>query len=538
MKLRNKIFARPSFFPVLKMCLIVVGLLWSPLIALAQDVAQGIKMIDTERYEKAGAIFKSLIASAPQDAKNYYYLGSIYLLQSKSDSAAWAYKKGVEANAQEALNYVGLGRIALDNKNTTEAESNFQKALTMTKERDANVLMEVGYAYLNSKNGNAKKAVELAEKAIARDKKNPDVYIFAGDAYVANRDGGQGMNNYEKAAELAPQYAKIYYKMGNLYRMGRVTNMAVQNYEKTVEVDPDFAPAYQELGVLYNQQKQYDKAKAAYKKFIDISENNIRARYTYASFLFLSKQYDAMLKEIDNIFQTDSSNIFMYRLRGYALNELKDYEGSVQALTKFLSGIDTSKVMADDYEYLAKSLSEIGQDSVAVQYVDKALALDNSNVDLYIIKGKFQFKQRDYAGAAATFQAATDQRKTANGNDFYWLGRSLYYNKQYIEADSAFSKLVSMYPESIQGHFWRARSNAALDPESSAGSAKPFYEATIEKGQADPEKNKSMLIEAYKYLGAYYYQKGQKTESKPYWQKVKELDPKDEDAANALKVLQ
>lgn len=535
MKLRSKIFVKPPFFKVFKTFLITGGIFGLSLAAVAQDAAQGIKMIDTERYEKAKVIFKSLTA---QDAKNYFYLGNVYLLQSKPDSAEWAYKKGVEANAQEALNYVGLGRIALDKNNTAEAESNFQKALTMTKERDANVLMQVGYAYLNSKSGNAKRAVELAEKAIARDKKSPDVYIFAGDAYVANRDGGQGMNNYEKAAEIAPQYAKVYYKMGNLYRMGRVTNMAVQNYEKAVEVDPDFAPAYQELGVLYNQQKQYDKAKAAYKKFIDISENNLRARYTYASFLFLSKQYDAMLKEIDNIFQTDSSNIFMYRLRGYALNELKDYNGSVQALTKFLSGIDTSKVMAEDYEYLAKSLSELGQDSVAVQYVDKALALDKSNVDLYIIKGKFQFKQKDYAGAATTFQGAIDQRKTPNGNDYYWLGRALYYNKQYVEADSAFSKLVSMYPESIQGHFWRARSNAALDPESKAGAAKPFYEATIEKGQTDPEKNKAMLIEAYKYLGAYYYQNKKPAESKPYWQKVKELDPKDEEAANALKVLQ
>lgn len=538
MKLRSKIFARPSFFPVFKAFSVAVAAFGLSFATVAQDAAQGLKMIDTERYEKAKAIFKSLTASSPQDAKNYFYLGNVYLLQSKPDSAEGAYKKGVEANAQEALNYVGLGRIALDRNNTAEAESNFQKALTMTKERDANVLMHVGYAYLNSKNVNAKKAVELAEKAIARDKKNPDVYIFAGDAYVANRDGGQGMNNYEKAAEIAPQYAKIYYKMGNLYRMGRVTNMAVQNYEKTVEVDPDFAPAYQELGVLYNQQKQYDKAKAAYKKFIDISENNLRARYTYASFLFLSKQYDAMLKEIDNIFQTDSSNIFMYRLRGYALNELKDYNGSVQALTKFLSGIDTSKVMAEDYEYLAKSLSELGQDSVAVQYVDKALALDKSNVDLYIIKGKFQFKQKDYAGAAATFQGAIDQRKTPNGNDYYWLGRSLYYNKQYVEADSAFSKLVAMYPESVQGYFWRARSNAALDPDSKAGTAKPFYEATVEKGQAEPEKNKAMLIEAYKYLGAYYYQNKKPAESKPYWQKVKELDPKDEEAANALKVLQ
>ena len=45
-----------------------------------------------------------------------------------------------------------------------------------------------------------------------------------------------------------------------------------------------------------------------------------------------------------------------------------------------------------------------------------------------------------------------------------------------MSADSVFHAIVEAAPDSYLGNFWRARANSALDPETTQGLAKPFYE--------------------------------------------------------------
>lgn len=45
-----------------------------------------------------------------------------------------------------------------------------------------------------------------------------------------------------------------------------------------------------------------------------------------------------------------------------------------------------------------------------------------------------------------------------------------------MSADSVFHAIAEAAPDSYLGNFWRARANSALDPETTQGLAKPFYE--------------------------------------------------------------
>jgi Tfp pilus assembly protein PilF len=70
-----------------------------------------------------------------------------------------------------------------------------------------------------------------------------------------------------------------------------------------------------------------------------------------------------------------------------------------------------------------------------------------------------------------------------------------------------------------------------------AGSAKPFYEKFIELGQADAQKNKRNLLEAYNYLGAYYLNAKDDVSAKANLDKALELDPADAIALELKKSL-
>ena len=110
-----------------------------------------------------------------------------------------------------------------------------------------------------------------------------------------------------------------------------------------------------------------------------------------------------------------------------------------------------------------------------------------------------------------------------------------------------------MSPASYLGYQWRARALAALDPESTQGSAKPDYEKALAmlEQKNEPKKYSNDLIEAYRYLGYFHFlqydavkkngdaetKEKAKNESLAYWQKVLLLDPNNDIAKQAIAAL-
>ena len=93
--------------------------------------------------------------------------------------------------------------------------------------------------------------------------------------------------------------------------------------------------------------------------------------------------------------------------------------------------------------------------------------------------------------------------------------------------------LQRRYPTAI----WRARVQSALDPETTEGLAKPYYEKTIEVLDAQGDDRPQIYIECYSYLGYYYFVKEDVANSKTYWEKILAIDPEHEVAKRALEAM-
>ncbi|MDR2916034.1 MAG: hypothetical protein LBV74_14615 [Tannerella sp.] len=113
---------------------------------------------------------------------------------------------------------------------------------------------------------------------------------------------------------------------------------------------------------------------------------------------------------------------------------------------------------------------------------------------------------------------------------------SLYYLNK---ADSVFDILISRAPDSYSGYRYKALTKHAITPEIESGLAKPYYEKVVEiitnsKDELSTSE-KRVLLEAYNYLGYYFYMKSDKENTILLWTKVLELDP---DNKNAKLVLE
>lgn len=131
----------------------------------AQDLEQAKKAVDAEQYEKAKKILKSLVASDPNNGRNFFYLGDLYLNEQATDSAKIFFEKGIAAKDKGAINYIGLGEINLDNGDGFGAEANFAKATKDIRKKDTEEFLLIGRAYTKSERPDYKKAIENLKKS-------------------------------------------------------------------------------------------------------------------------------------------------------------------------------------------------------------------------------------------------------------------------------------------------------------------------------------------------------------------------------------
>lgn len=507
--------------------------------AYGQTLQDGIKEMDRGRYENAKKIFRSLLNAQPANSDYYYYMGEIFYHAGEMDSAKKYFSKGIELDTKNGLNYAGLGKVQWSQKNSSEAKNNFDQALSISKSRDAKVLICIAEAYTYSETKDLNAALKLLNQALELGANDPNIHLMLGDIYLEQNNGGEAATQYENALTLDKNFAKAHYKLGMLYKRARNTQVAATEFEAALAADSSFLPAYPELAELYYQSKQLDKAIPVYKKYVSLSGNDMEARIRYASFLFLNKDYANAVSEINEILKSENNRSVLYRLLGYSQYELGDYAESMEAMKKFFSHADTAKILASDYEYYARSLNKTGNDSLAAVYFEKAFETDNSKTDLLGQAIQIYIQQKKFKEAAVLMEKMMSISKPS-AKEYFELGKTYYYGKEYGKADTAFAKVTELQPLFIGGYMWGARASTQIDTSNALWLAKPHYEKFIELVMADTaniSKYKNDLITAYLYVGYYYLQHEDLENTKLYYEKVLEIDPVNEDAQKVLGAL-
>ena len=400
--------------------------------------------------------------------------------------------------------------------------------------------LKMAEAYMATETKELTKALEYINAAILLNDANPEAYIQLGD-YYGYRDGinmSNAMREYNKALELDPKSTRTYLRKGMRYRGMQNWDEALIYYNQAIEIDPTFAPAYREKAELLYSAGRTKQAIESYEKYMELN-SNCRVQQRFGIFIYTTDDYTRAIPELEKAVQCNGENATLYRLLGYSYYETGNFEKSQQNMDKFFDlQAKTGKpaLIGKDFGYKARLQMKAGQDSLAILTYSDALKLDAGFVDLYNELATYYYAKKDYAKAAYNYQMIVDKKSKPEPLDYYYLGKARYYNGEYQLADAAFEKSSAMYPD---GNFWRGKSNNKLEVSEDApvGLGKPYFEQFISICTANPktlEANKKNVIEAYRYLGFFYFVQKNYDCSKAAWLKVVELDPANEKAKVAL----
>lgn len=506
----------------------------------SQSLDDAKNFINNENYFRARQVLFRLLSDPTQDkAQINYYLGNAYLKSDDPDSAKIFYSLVYNPDVKNPLGLVALGRLALLAKNTTEAKTDFDRALQLTKFKNADIYFEIGDAYFRPNVIDINAAIENLEHAFELNNKNIAIILELGDAYLETEmGGGKAMNKYEYALQLDPKSALAWIKKGRLDMRGRIYNDAIEAYDSALAIDPNLPVLYKELAYAYYYTRQYDKFRQAYEKYIQLSPGDNQAKEMIINLYFSNKEYDKAIDEANKGLANDPSNFVFYRTLMYAEYELKRYKDAYDAMQKFWA-LPSKKIRDQDIIYSARIAAANGDTTRAMDFFHQALAKDSNNCDFIGEYAKVLYQAQHFLDAMKEYYVKRDKCGKLSSLEVYYLGRCAYQAQDSVEADTAFGEFIERNPTSPDGWFQKAGVNVrwAVEGKPEDYPAMPYYQKVIDLCKSDPVNNKRYLVQAYDYVGAYYLdpKKGKDIEKgKEYLNDALQLDPNDEFAHSEL----
>ena len=176
-------------------------------------------------------------------------------------------------------------------------------------------MMDVWLGSSKSPKESLDKAVELTQKAISLDPKDPRYYAFIGYLYTMKRDHNRAIAEGEKAVALDPGGADAHAWLGNTLNYADRPKEAIPLFEKAIRLNP-FGPTWYFLnfGNSYRMIGQYQEAITQYKKALRLAPNNILAHLCLAGTYSLLGRDEEARAEVEEILRINPK----FSLESYA----------------------------------------------------------------------------------------------------------------------------------------------------------------------------------------------------------------------------
>ena len=434
--------------------------------------------------------------------------------------------------------------------NPAQAAEQAEQLIKGKNKKNVELLVAIGDAYLNAdKLTEAQEYAALAKKVNG---KSAAASVLEGDIAVAQKNAGLASQKYEEAIYFDPHYADAYLKYANIYKSANAS-LAIEKLEQLKKLEPNNAEVDRSLASIYYSKNKFDEAAAAYARFATGPNADEKDLAKYAFTLFLKHDFEKSLEIANMGLKKNPRSAVFNRLAMYNNTDMKRFDEAIKAADIFFNEADKADYSYLDYMYYGHLLEALKRYDEAVGQYEKAVELDPTKSDLYKNISLAYEQKNDYKKAIDAYKKYYNSLKAEEQTPDlqFQIGR-LYYGagtqadslnvikpeerkQALMAADSVFASIAQALPDNHLGNFWRARTNSAMDPETTQGLAKPFYEAVaaLLVSKNDPRYN-SALIECYSYLGYYYLVANKMAESKEYWNKILAIDPANATAKRAL----
>jgi tetratricopeptide (TPR) repeat protein len=246
-------------------------------------------------------------------------------------------------------------------------------------------------------------AVDLIDRAIARDRTSPCYHSNRGLALAGLQRFAEAIASYDRALSLRPGEAEVLYNRGNaLLALGRPLD-ALDAYERALLARPDYAEALCNRGAALATLGRNDEALANYDRVLAKRPDHAEALSNRGNALKALGRLDDALASYDRALTAwpgDAQALFNH---GATLHELKRFDLALASYDRALA------VRPDHAEALSNrgdALRELGRLEEALASYDRALAARPDYAEALSNRGNVLKALRRFDDALTSYDVA------------------------------------------------------------------------------------------------------------------------------------
>ncbi|MDI6739186.1 MAG: tetratricopeptide repeat protein [Candidatus Edwardsbacteria bacterium] len=239
-------------------------------------IARELKYPDAEKqlgiaYHKQGnldeaeALFKELLAAAPDSTDLMYRLGKVYLDKGMLNDAGELFRQVLQIDPNNGAAHNGLANLFYRQSKLNEAMAEYRQALQLDPNlSEAN--LDLGNAYF------ARGSINQSKGEISQSK--GDINQAKADFEAAKADFIQATALFKKYTQLAPKDAAGHFMYANALQAQRDESLlpeAITAAIGSLNLEKDSEGAWYLLAKLYYDSKQYGNSVAAFRRSLKIS---------------------------------------------------------------------------------------------------------------------------------------------------------------------------------------------------------------------------------------------------------------------------
>lgn len=243
---------------------------------------------------------------------------------------------------------------------------------SISSELLAHIYRKRGFAYKRLKE--YERAIEDYNRAIDLLPDYARAYASRGSAYRSLRDFEHALADYNRALELWPNYVWVYAGRGRTYSHLKEYQQSIQDLNHAIEIEPDYAWAYFVRGFTHLLVKDVAQARNDFIKSIELNPRGVNVRWMVEwSEMGRERPSAEVMQRLEAIIEVDPGDCWSLVCRGVVLWLSSHFE---EALTLINQANLIKPEIWDPYFWKGMVCASRMQDTEATAAIEKSLELE------------------------------------------------------------------------------------------------------------------------------------------------------------------
>ncbi|CAG5076408.1 tetratricopeptide repeat protein [Parvicella tangerina] len=404
-----------------------------------------------KNYDKAEALFLSIVKVEPEAAVAYFELSEIYQVRQDANASLEYAKKAVELSPDNEWYLANLASVYFRTNQFEEASKAYNELLEIDP-NNTTYIFNLAEVYLYQ--GKLEESLPLYNRIEEQMGLSEELIMHKNKIHLQLGQPDSAIAEMNKLIESNPTEPRYYGILADLYEEMGEGQKALETYQKILTIDPMNGYVHLSLYEYYKYHGQKDKSKEELRLAFESPQVDVYTKSEILSEYFINSERNEDLKAfayelLDVCISVHPEEGIGYIIYADYLNRDAEYDKAISMMEKAL------QFEAADYSLHYQFMVALTSNNNFVKLdsaSENAMELFPNQPAFYYFNGIANIQTKNYERAIEVLDLGKDlvfDNNQLKGDFFQYLGDACNGAKQYEQSDYYYDQALSLNPNNV-----------------------------------------------------------------------------------------